>query len=668
MKHFKTSLLLLVLAPAILFSCSKDQVIDDTDNPDVVVPGETNTKDTSFANAVVIKFNGSTATVTNPFSAAGVTVTVTNADVIVNAVITNSTEINYVLSGTTTNGSFKLYSDYKFNLVMNGVSLLNTDGPAINIQSGKKVTVNVLSGTNNYLTDGATYATSTEDQKGTFFSEGQLNFTGTGNLTVTGKYKHAICSDDYINIESGNITVAASVSDGIHSKDYFKMTGGTVKITSGSDGIDCDEGYVQIDGGTITVTSVDDGITASYDDGATDITPYIKISGGTLNITTSGEKGNALKSESYTTINSATAITLKTTGQGAKGIKTGGDITITNALLDITTTGNAFYDTDDADIAAPAGINCDGNFVMTAGTVTINSSGKAGKGITVDGTADVNGGTLNITATGADFTYGTNSSEAKGFKSDGAMTISNGTINVAAKDDGIKSETSITISNGTIKITQSTEGIEAPYITISGGNHNIVSSDDCLNSTFGTGGERNDNSLLTISGGTTVVSTTGGDGMDSNGNITITGGTIIVHGPPSAPEVGLDYNGTCLISGGLLIVSGPNSNSNMIQAPGTASAQYSVLVKLNSSLSAGQLFNIQDASGTSLVSFAPLRAAYYFVFSSSALQQGSTYRVFTGGSVSGGSNNNGYYTGGTYSGGTQRGSFTVSSKVTSVTM
>lgn len=664
-RYFFAAIATIFLAVTVTVSCKKsDTAATDTgtgsNGTDTII---TNTKDTLFSNAVVIKYSGTTATVTNPFEGAGVSVSITNGDVVVTSTIT-TTEVYYVLSGNSTNGMFKLYSDYKFNLVLNGVGITNTDGPAINIQSGKKVTVLVLNGTNNQLVDGSSYATSTEDQKAALFSEGQLNFTGYGTLTVKGKYKHGICSDDYIYIKEGNITVSEAVSDAIHANDYFKMDAGAVKTTSAGDGIDCEEGYISINGGAVNVTSVDDGITASYEGTDAAIIPYLLINGGTINVTTTGEKGNALKSEKYTTINSNAAITLKVSGRGAKGIKTGSNCTLTNANLDISTSGIAFYDATDADIASASGINCDSAFVITAGTVTITSTGTAGKGITVDGTATFNGGTTTITTSGGTFTYGSSTSEAKAVKSDGALTINNGILNISSADDGIKSAASITVNGGTVNITKSTEGTEAPLITYAGGNTSIISSDDCINTTYGNGGENSDGSLLTFSGGTIVASSSSGDCIDGNGNVVMTGGTVIAQGPPSSPELAIDVNGTFAISGGLLIGSGPNSG-NMIEATSTSSAQYTMLVKINGNVAAGTLFNVQDASGNSLVTYAPSRSAYYFVFSSSSLQTGAAYKIYTGGSSTG-TATGGLYSGGTYSGGTLKGTVTLSGKLTTV--
>lgn len=168
-------------------------------------------ENSSFASSIQIAYANGSATVTG--SVSGVTVTTNGAHVTVNASVAG---VEYVLSGSASNGSFKVYSDKKFKLTLAGVSLTNDSGAAINIQSGKRVFVEVKTETENYLADASSYSTVTgEDEKGCFFSEGQLIFSGTGALTVTGNYKHGICSDDYVRLRSGsNITVASAAKDG----------------------------------------------------------------------------------------------------------------------------------------------------------------------------------------------------------------------------------------------------------------------------------------------------------------------------------------------------------------------------------------------------------------------------------------------------------------------
>jgi hypothetical protein len=600
---------------------------------------------------VVITYSGTSATVSNAFQNDGVSVTTSGADVTVKSTNT-SKEIVYLLSGTATKGSFKIYSDYKFNITMKGVSITNSIGPAINIQSGKKATINVL-GTNT-LVDGTTYAASSEDQKGTFFSEGQLSFMGAGTLNVTGINKHAIVADDYIYVSEANIIVKSATKDGIHANDYFQMDNGTVTVTASEDGIVAEEGYVALNGGTINVNSVDDGITAPYSGTDATITPYVLIKGGKITVSTTGDKGNAIKSESYTTISTGETVTLTVAGKGSKGIKTGGDFNLTAGTVKITTSGAAYYDTADADIAAPAGINCDKNLAIKGGNLTVTSTGSGAKGISVDGTATVSGGTTNISATGAKYTYNTaNTSEAKGFKSDGDFIMNNGELNIAATDDGIKSEKSVTINDGTINITKSYEGIESITITFAGGVTNVTATNDGINTSYGTvsgGTESNDGSNLYIKGGVLIVA--GSDAIDSNGNITLTGGTTIVSGPTNSPEEGVDVNGNFLVNGGILISGG--SNSNMTKAMGTASTQVSMYIKSSAQLAATSVLHIEDAAGKDLATFKPKNAVYYFHYSNPNLAKGAQYKIYFGGSYTGGNfvgNSSGWglYTGGTYS-------------------
>jgi len=244
--------------------------------------------------------NDGTVTVTNPMADNGVDISVAGADVVVNSVYPD--EVTYNLSGTSADGSLKIYSDYKYELVLNGLNLTNLDGPAINSQSKKKGTIKLQKSTTNTLTDGTSYADSDEDQKGCLFSEGQLVFKGSGTLNVVAKYKHGIASDDYIEIENGtiNVTTTANAAKAFKANDYISVLdeGNSPVITvtqSGSKVIaDGDVSYcaamkadstITIECGTITVnSSAEGGKGLNADRG-------VIVKGGTLNITLTGSGG-----------------------------------------------------------------------------------------------------------------------------------------------------------------------------------------------------------------------------------------------------------------------------------------------------------------------------------------------------------------------------------------
>lgn len=109
-------------------------------------------ENSEFTSIVTITYNGTTATVKNNVS--GVEVSANGGHVVVNSTVS---KVEYVLSGTTTNGSFKVYSEKKFKLSLSGVSILNPTGAAINIQSSKRVFVVCADGTTNTLADGSSY-------------------------------------------------------------------------------------------------------------------------------------------------------------------------------------------------------------------------------------------------------------------------------------------------------------------------------------------------------------------------------------------------------------------------------------------------------------------------------------------------------------------------------
>lgn len=659
--------------------------------------------------SVGIEFTETGLVINNPLAFEGVTVTPEGSDIIIHAT-GEIQDVEYHLSGTTPDGMFKIYSEKRFYVFLENVNITNADGPAINIQSSKNGYIVLAEGTTNTLTDGVTYAEppNGEDQDAAFFSEGDLIFSGSGTLSIhgNGTGKHGLCSDDEIEIQDGIINITGANLDAVHSNDGVRITGGQITLTSASDGIDAESGYIEIAGGNITINNSSDNIQGLVADS------IVNIAGGVIDITVSGDQSKGMQSDSLIVLsggeitihNSGDAVLIPTgsgndpsyctairssgrveingaettivaSGKAGRGISADTEILINGGNLHITSTGNGATYTNTAgqtDAYVAACLSSDGVINIHGGTVVTSSSGTGGKGVTANGGFNMGLSetepSVQITTTGARIYIsgsGNNAkyAEAKAMKSDDDILINKGTLLISSADDGIKSESSVTINEATVTISNSEEGIEAPFITINGGNTHVYADDDAINATFGNGGEQNDGSMFKVTAGYLMVSTTGGDGLDSNGNIQINGGTIVVHGPPNSPEVGMDYNGTCEMNAGFLVISG--TNSNMTQAPGNSSDQYCLKIRSNQMLSSTTLFHIQNAAGDDVVTFQPLRNYYSIIFSSSALQSGASYSIYTGGTCTG-TKVDGLYTGGTYSGGTFRKTFTVTGIITSV--
>ena len=328
----------------------------------------------SFSETVSIVYADNEATVSTLPD--GVEATVDGAGVIISSTIAG---VAYELKGSSSNGYFKIYSEKKFHLTLNGVSLTNPTGAAINIQSGKRVFVTLADGTSNSLVDGTSYNTpDDEDEKGTFFSEGQLVFNGKGSLEVTGNKKHGIVSDDYIRFRTGtNIYITASNGHGIKANDYVAIGGGVLNIeVSGTakKGISSD-GYVLVSGGRTTILTSGDG---EYDEDEDDVSGaagikadlYFQMEGGQLNI--------------------------KSTGAGGKGINTDGEIIINDGDIQVITTGQTFTYSSDLDSKAK-GIKSDTDVTVNGGTIKIKTTGGEGsEGLEAKGVMNINGGEIEI--------------------------------------------------------------------------------------------------------------------------------------------------------------------------------------------------------------------------------------------------------------------------------
>ena len=235
------------------------------------------------------------------------------------------------------------------------------------------------------------------------------------------------------------------------------------------------------------------------------------------------------------------------------------------------------------------------------------------------------------------------SSKDDSFHSNGDIEINGGSFTAAAGDDGFHADNNLIINGGSITVSRSYEGLEGQKVTVTGGDIDITASDDGINaassssnsSSDGRPGNSDSNALITIGGGYIVVNAAG-DGIDSNGNVAITGGTVLVSGPTDNGNGAFDYDGDATVSGGTVILCG---SSGMAQGFSDKSEQASFMYTLDNSASAGSSVAVTDEKGNVLASFIPAKQYNNVVISTPSLKSGSSYKLVIGGTVSGADKN-----------------------------
>lgn len=379
-----------------------------------------------------------------------------------------SGKVGYIVSGKSSNGSLKIYSLKKFQLMLSGVDLTNPAGPAINIQTGKTIYLTIDENTTNHLCDGATYNApdvADEDQKGTLFSEGQLVFDGAGTLNITSLGGHGVCSDDYIRIRSGNINIIQAAKDGFHTNDKFiigrtKTASPTITVNATNDGIDCGKGDVIIDAGKLEITTGGEAIKVSNEDADPLVTASATINGGYIKFTTTGDKSSGIKTEgAYKQTGGIIHGIVK--GNGSKLVNCDSNITFTNGKLIGFAEGTILNDT-----TSTGGIKCEGEFSIQKGTIAIECNGKGAKGINCN-KATIKGGDITVISMGEDY-IGTSETRKSKAIDTGNITITNGNCQFKAYDSAV-SATKVSIYKGTLHaISENDTAIDAE-IAQSGG-------------------------------------------------------------------------------------------------------------------------------------------------------------------------------------------------------
>ena len=427
------------------------------------------------------------------------------------------------------------------------------------------------------------------------------------------------------------------------SDDYDENEAETITLSGSSAKTSAASG-VSIDGSTITISaegvyvvsgSLSDGqIIVDADDAA-----KVQIVLKDASITSSDSAALYVKSADKVFVTSAEG-TENTLANGGS-FTADGDTNVDGAVFakdDITFNGSGSLT-----VTSPAGHGVVGNddVKFGGGTYVITASGH---GVKANDSARFAESDVTITAgSDKDGVHVADSDVEDAAQSESFFYMADGSLTINAQDDGIHADAKVIIEGGTILINESYEGIEGLAISISGGSTTLTATDDGLNAAGGNstsgngafgsddwaGGKGgfsdggNDGSIV-ISGGNISI-TAGGDGVDSNGSVEITGGYTVVQGPSSGDTSVLDYNSTADISGGTFIGTGGAG-----MAENFSSASQGLIAVSTGNQSAGSSVTLKDAAGNVIAEVTPALDYAVVYISTEDMAQGETYTLTAG--------------------------------------
>ena len=486
-------------------------------------------------------------------------------------------------------GTYKLSGEYQgqikvetadsdaVRLVLDNANITNSSGAALNVVNADEVILYSASGTTNTISDGADYtATGEDDPDAVVYSKADLTIAGEGTLKVNGNHEDGIHTSDGLVIASGTLEVNAA-NTGIKGKDYVDILGGTINVTAQQDGIkstnDTDEGkgWTRLSNGTVTVNAGDDGFKASR---------VVEISGGSLTVEQSDEGIEA----QYINVS-------------------GGDVNVTsaddgmNASLKTSNSESTDSSANTSDTANQQQNNQQQGSIpggQQSGTSNQQQQGMgqppAMSGTSQDGTSQ-NG----TTGTGQQ----QNNTQNQGNQNMGQPPAMPG----GNAQDG-------TSQNGTTGTGQQGMG-QPPQGGMPGGGGGTFEVIDAA---------------INVSGGHVTVNAEG-DGIDSNGVTTLSGGTLIVNGPSQGGNAALDTNGDLLLNGAT-VLSG--STADMFEAPSTNSTSGYLKLTNSSGFEQGSTVQVADSSGKVVANYKVTKSNVQLVLvSSSSIVKGQSYTVYT---------------------------------------
>ena len=530
----------------------------------------------------------------------------TDGVVIDGQMVTITAEGTYIFSGTLSEGQIVVDADNaKVQIVFDNVDITCASSAAVYVKSAEKVFVTLAEGSQNTLRNTDEYVAIDDNNiDAVIFAKSDLTLNGTGSLTIISAEGHGIVSKDDLKIIGGTYDITAA-GHALSGKDSVRIADGTFILTAEKDGIhaenadDEEKGYIYIADGDFTITSDGDGMDASN---------IVQIEDGTFDITAGGGAANSQKTHES-----------DMPGGPGGGMPQNGE-------------------KPDGESMPQMGEKPDGENMPQ--DTTTDESGTSTKGIKAGGGMYLNGGTYQIDS--ADDSIHSNAN----------ITIADGTYTLATGDDGVHADDALTVNGGTITVTESYEGLEGLTVTINDGTIDITARDDGINtaggtdqSGFGTFGdhfkgmdsaddeteETTDNEMWMELNGGYIHILAGGDGVDSNGDLTINGGEIYIDGPSDNGNSAIDYGdrSSAYVNGGTLVAIG---SSGMAEVMSDSSKQKVLMVKLGEQMEGGNVV-LTDSEGNVIVSYTALKTYDCVIISTAEVESGATYTLTTSGTT-----------------------------------
>lgn len=485
----------------------------------------------------------------------------------------------YVVSGELTCGQLVVDAgDEKVQVVLAGVAIHNETGPAVYVRQADKCFITLAEGTTNALSDGADYVLEEDSDEpyATLFSRDDLTLNGAGTLVVTGSYRHAICSKDDLVITGGTYIIDAA-EDGLRGRDCVKIADGAFTITAGRDAIksnndtDAMRGFVSLDGGTFTINAQDEGVQAQT---------YVRIAGASLDVTAADD---AFHSDL--------------------------EMLIAGGSCNVSAGDDAFH--------------AETKLIVDGGEVNVSScyEGYEAEKIYVNGGESfIVAKDDAINASAADLSDESDSASLEDAAPEGGAA--------PGGEQGLPGGAADKAPDGMAGgMAEGALGGSEPGGNVPGGGN----ASDPGAGAFAPGsgnrgafGEGDESCLIQINGGYIVLDAAG-DGVDSNGSIEITGGTLLVNGPASGGDGALDYDLEATVTGGTVIMVG---SMGMAQSFSDGTQPFA-MVSVNGN--AGDVVSVLDRDGNEVAALNASKQFGMVLVSSPVFKEGETYSLVVGG-------------------------------------